>query len=142
MAGSAPGDRSYQRASAGIGKIDPDRPAKRGDDLILVAHRKKQLRVVNFIRPYMANSEKRIPMDNQKIYLLAELTVRPEFLEEVKTALRKAFIPTLREPGCKALFETSREDHPQKLIFLGSFLLQRHISSTLSRTTEADVLGS
>jgi quinol monooxygenase YgiN len=109
-------------ASAGIGKIDPDRPAKRGDDLILVAHRKKRLRVFNLIRPYMANSEKRIPMDNQKIYLLAELTVLPEFLEEVKTALRKALIPTVREPGCEALFETSREDHPHKLIFFGVFL--------------------
>jgi quinol monooxygenase YgiN len=46
----------------------------------------------------------RIPMDNRKIYLLAELTVLPEFLDEVKAALAEALIPTLQEPGCEALF--------------------------------------
>jgi quinol monooxygenase YgiN len=74
-------------------------------------------------------------MDNRKIYLLAELTVLPEFLDEVKAALAEALIPTLQEPGCEALFETSREDNPHKLVFLRSFLLQRHTSSTLSRAT-------
>jgi hypothetical protein len=75
-------------------------------------------------------------MDNRKIYLLAELTVLPEFLDEVKAVLAEALIPTLQEPGCEALFETSREDNPHKLIFfLRSFLLQRHTSSTLSRDT-------
>jgi len=34
------------------------------------------------------------PMDT-KIYLLAELTVLPEFLEEVKAIIRDALIPTL-----------------------------------------------
>ena len=56
-------------------------------------------------------------MDNRKIYLLAELTVLPEFLDDVKEAL----IPTLQEPGCEALFETSREDNPHKLIFFEIF---------------------
>jgi hypothetical protein len=72
---------------------------------------------------------------NRKIYLLAELTVLPEFLDEVKAALAEALIPTLQEPGCEALFETSREDNPHKLIF---FLLQRPISSTLSRATRSE----
>jgi quinol monooxygenase YgiN len=63
----------------------------------------------------------RIPMDNRKIYLLAELTVLPEFLDEVKAALAEALIPTLQEPGCEALFETSREDNPHKLIFFEVF---------------------
>jgi len=35
----------------------------------------------------------------EKIYLLAELTVRPGFVEEVKAILKEALIPTLREPG-------------------------------------------
>jgi hypothetical protein len=37
------------------------------------------------------------PMDDKKIYLLAELTIRPEFLEEVKALLEEALIPTLQE---------------------------------------------
>jgi quinol monooxygenase YgiN len=62
----------------------------------------------------------KIPVGNRKIYLLAELTVLPEFLDEVKAALAEALIPTLQEPGCEALFETSREDNPHKLIFFSS----------------------
>ena len=60
-------------------------------------------------------------MDNRKIYLLAELTVLPEFLNEVKAVLEEALKPTLQEPGCEALFETSREDNPHKLIFFEIF---------------------
>jgi hypothetical protein len=41
------------------------------------------------------------PMDT-KIYLLAELTVLPGFLEEAKAILKEALIPTLEEPGCEA----------------------------------------
>ena len=51
-------------------------------------------------------------MDNQKIYLLAELTVLPEFLDYVKSALKQALIPTLQEPG---------EDDPHKLVFFEIF---------------------
>ena len=60
-------------------------------------------------------------MDNQKIYLLAELTVLPEFLDYVKSALKQALIPTLQEPGCEGMFETSREDDPHKLVFFEIF---------------------
>ena len=60
-------------------------------------------------------------MDNRKIYLLAELTVLPEFLDEVKAVLEEALKPTRQEPGCEALFETSREDNPHKLIFFEIF---------------------
>jgi quinol monooxygenase YgiN len=63
----------------------------------------------------------KIPMDDRKIYLLAELTVLPEFLDEVKAALAEALIPTLQEPGCEALFETSHEDNPHKLVFFEVF---------------------
>ena len=60
-------------------------------------------------------------MDNRKICLLAELTVLPEFLDEVKAVLAEALIPTLQEPGCEALFETSCEDNPHKLVFFEVF---------------------
>jgi hypothetical protein len=42
-------------------------------------------------------------MDNQKIYLMAEVTVLPEFLDDVKGALKEALIPTLQEAGCEGI---------------------------------------
>src|ERR1700731_712583 len=60
-------------------------------------------------------------MDHQKIYLLAELTVLPEFLDEVKGALKQALVPTLQEAGCEGLYETSREGDPHKLVFFEIF---------------------
>ena len=56
-----------------------------------------------------------------KVYLLAELTVLPGFLEEVKAILKEALIPTLQEPGCEALYETGRADDPHKLVFFEVF---------------------
>jgi quinol monooxygenase YgiN len=50
----------------------------------------------------------------------------PEFLDEVKAVLEEALIPTLQEPGCEALFETSREDNPHKLIFFEIFSPEAH----------------
>ncbi len=44
-------------------------------------------------------------MDNQKIYLMAEVTVLPEFLDDVKGALKEALIPTLQEAGCEGMVE-------------------------------------
>jgi len=60
-------------------------------------------------------------MDDKKIYLLAELTILPGFLEEVKAILKEALIPTLEEPGCEALYETGRKDDPHKLVFFEVF---------------------
>jgi hypothetical protein len=42
-------------------------------------------------------------MKDDKVYLLAELTILPEFMEEVKAILKEALIPTLQEPGCEAV---------------------------------------
>ncbi|HYR23490.1 MAG TPA: putative quinol monooxygenase [Chthoniobacterales bacterium] len=61
------------------------------------------------------------PMEDKKIYLLAEPTVLPGFLEEVKAVLAEALPPTLQEPGCEALYETGREDDPHKLVFFEIF---------------------
>jgi len=60
-------------------------------------------------------------MDTQKIYLLAELTVFPEFLDDVKGALKQALIPTRQEAGCEGMFETSRESDPHKLVLFEIF---------------------
>lgn len=60
-------------------------------------------------------------MENQKVYLLAESTVLPGFLEEVKAIFKESLIPTLQEPGCEALYETGRKDDPHKLVFFEVF---------------------
>ena len=62
-----------------------------------------------------------LPMEDKKIYLLAELTILPGFLEEVKAILKEALISTLQEPGCEALYETARKDDPHKLVFFEVF---------------------
>ena len=60
-------------------------------------------------------------MEDPKIYLLAESTVLPGFLEEVRAIFKEALIPTLQEPGCEALYETGRKDDPHKLVFFEVF---------------------
>ena len=60
-------------------------------------------------------------MKTPKIYLLAESTVLPGFLEEVRAIFKEALAPTLQEPGCEALFETIRQDDPHKLVFFEVF---------------------
>lgn len=60
-------------------------------------------------------------MEDEKVYLLAESTVLPGFLEEVRAIFRQAHIPTLQEPGCEALYETGRKDDPHKLVFFEVF---------------------
>ena len=60
-------------------------------------------------------------MEDNKVYLLAELTVLPGFLEEVAAIFKEALIPTLQEPGCEALYETGRKDDPHKLVFFEVF---------------------
>src|SRR5260370_23106050 len=56
-------------------------------------------------------------MDSQKIYLLGELTVLPECLDDEKGAVKQALIPTVQEAGCEGMLETSREGDPHKLVF-------------------------
>ena len=60
-------------------------------------------------------------MEDKKIYLLVESTVLPGFLAEVRAIFKEALIPTLQEPGCEALYETTRKDDPGKLVFFEVF---------------------
>ena len=60
-------------------------------------------------------------MKIRRSMLLAELTILPGFLEEVKAILKEALIPTLQELGCEALYETGRKDDPDKLVFFEVF---------------------
>jgi quinol monooxygenase YgiN len=52
---------------------------------------------------------------------LAELTVLPEFPDDMKAALKQALIPTLQEAGCEGMFETSREGDLHRLVFFEIF---------------------
>lgn len=59
-------------------------------------------------------------MDNKK-YLLYEFTVPTEFLKDVKAAFAEVLPPTLQEPGCEALYETSKDGEPNKFVFFEVF---------------------
>src|SRR5712672_4696701 len=69
----------------------------------------------------MLRNKRRINVGQSKDYLQEELTVLPEFLDYVKSALKQALIPTLQEAGCEGMFETPREDDPHKLVFFEIF---------------------
>src|SRR5437667_10313025 len=72
--------------------------------------------------PKVRRSMKEVsPMKDKKVYLLAEFTILPGFLEEVKAVFKEALIPTLQEPGCEALYETGRKDDPHKFVFFEVF---------------------
>src|SRR6266446_3578985 len=72
--------------------------------------------------PKVRRSMKEVsPMEDKKIYLLAESTVLPGFLEQVRAILKEALIPTLQEAGCEALYETGRKNDPHKLVFFEVF---------------------
>jgi quinol monooxygenase YgiN len=70
----------------------------------------------------MIDTNRRLePPEDQKVYLLVELTILPGFLKEVKAILKEALVPTLQEPGCVGLVETARNDDPHKLVFFEVF---------------------
>jgi quinol monooxygenase YgiN len=70
----------------------------------------------------MIDTNRRLkPPEDQKVYLLVELTILPGFLEEVKAILKEALVPTLQEPGCVGLVETARNDDPHKLVLFEVF---------------------
>src|SRR6266853_1836296 len=83
-----------------------------------------------------------------KRYLLAEVTVLPEFLDDVKGALKQALIPTLQEAGCEGMFETSREGGPHKLVFfeilssLAAFHLEQDYMKRLFTALESMLAGA
>ncbi len=60
-------------------------------------------------------------MDNEKLYLLYEFTVPPEFLREIKAVFAEVLPPTPKESGCEAKYLTSRDGEPTKLVFFEIF---------------------
>ena len=89
-------------------------------------------------------------MDNQKTYLLAEITVLPEFLDDVKAVFKRTLVPTLQEPGCEAMFLTSREGDPHRLVFFEvfsssaahKFHLEQDYTKRMSTALEGKLAGA
>ena len=75
-------------------------------------------------RPPIGNIEPPVQeqlMDNGKLYLLYEFTVPPEHLKEVKAVFAEAVPRALKEPGCEAMYPTSKDGEPNKLVFFEIF---------------------
>jgi quinol monooxygenase YgiN len=61
-------------------------------------------------------------MAAEKLYLLAEFVVKPELLEETKAIFSNLLPTVLAEPGCEAMYTTSIEAEPNKLVFFEIWL--------------------
>ncbi len=84
-------------------------------------------------------------MTDKKLYLLAEISSLPEFQEEVKAIFAKALITVLKEPGCEAMYTTSIDGEPNKLIFFEVFSSEAahkfHMEQAYTRKLAADLEG-
>jgi quinol monooxygenase YgiN len=70
-------------------------------------------------------------MENSKIVLLAEVSILPEFLQEVKALSAATLVPTLKEPGCEVFYQTSKKDDPNTLVFFEVFTSQEALDTHL-----------
>jgi quinol monooxygenase YgiN len=73
-------------------------------------------------------------MENTKIILLAEVSVLPEFLEDVKALSAAALKPTLEEQGCEAFYQTSKKDDPNTIVFFEVFRSQEALDVNLQQS--------
>ncbi|MDJ1480866.1 putative quinol monooxygenase [Cytophagaceae bacterium DM2B3-1] len=60
-------------------------------------------------------------MSQTKYIIQAEVSVLPDYLSEVKALAAATLLPTLKEPGCEAFYQTSKADDPTTLIFFEVF---------------------
>jgi quinol monooxygenase YgiN len=63
-------------------------------------------------------------MENQKMIIMAEISILPEFLEEVKTLSAATLAPTLLESGCEVFYQTAKHNDPYSLVFFEVFKSQ------------------
>ena len=57
----------------------------------------------------------------QKVILLAESAIRPEFRDALIAIASETLALTLREPGCEAFYQTAIEGQPNKFVFFEVF---------------------
>jgi hypothetical protein len=82
-----------------------------------------------------AKTRARIAMGNRKVYLLAELTILPNFLDEVKTIFREAIGPARFRSLAAKPYSRPRETTIHISSFPSRcFPFQKHIRFILSRT--------
>ena len=84
-------------------------------------------------------------MKDGKLYLLAELLVKPEAVEETKEIFSKLLPTVLEEPGCEAMYTTSIEGAPNKLVFFEVFSSEEahkfHMAQAYTHRLGADLEG-
>ena len=84
-------------------------------------------------------------MSNSKIIILAEIPVKPEYLEEVKALSAAALKPTLEEPGCEAFYQTTKGDDLNTLVLFEVFTSQEaldlHMEASYTKTFFDGVQG-
>jgi quinol monooxygenase YgiN len=82
-------------------------------------------------------------MASQKIIVLAELTVKPEFLEEVIAISRKNINSSLQEPGCETFIMTVKKAEPNTLVFFEIWssqeALQLHVEEAYTKQFFAEI---
>ena len=82
-------------------------------------------------------------MENQKVIVLAELTVKPEFLEEVIILSRENINSSLKEPGCEVFIMTAKKAEPNTLVFFEIWTsqeaLQIHMEEPYTKAFFANV---
>jgi len=80
-----------------------------------------------------------------KLYLLAEFQVKPQLLEQTK-AIFSTLLPTvLKEPGCEAMYTTSVDGNPNRLVFFEIFSSESahefHMAQDYTKKLAADLEG-
>ncbi len=84
-------------------------------------------------------------MKNEKLYLLAEILVKPEALEETKAIFAKLLPTVLQEPGCEEMYMTIVDGEPTKLIFFEIFSSEEahrfHMAQAYTHRLGADLEG-
>ncbi len=84
-------------------------------------------------------------MADEKLYLLAEISALPRFQEEVKAIFARALVTVLEEPGCEAMYTTSIDGEPNKLIFFEVFSSEAahkfHMEQDYTQKLAVDIEG-
>ena len=84
-------------------------------------------------------------MTDGKLYLLAEFLVKPERLDETKRIFSELLPTVLKEQGCEAMYTTSIDGEPNKLVFFEIFASQHahdwHMEQTYTRQLAVDLEG-
>jgi quinol monooxygenase YgiN len=84
-------------------------------------------------------------MADEKLYLLAEILVKPQLLEETKEIFSTLLPTVLKEPGCEAMYTTSIDGDPNRLVFFEIFSSESahefHMAQDYTKKLAVDLEG-